>query len=710
MPKTPKPRTPRSSKKTRSSNAFINDEAEESDDGALVEFPVPLVPLPGQEEEDAEEGDDRYETEFINNGDPYDGASDGSGRITPPPPGQRIRKDTQKGALTSPTKGALNRASQDAVIDVADTSDEDMEAMDPDDRKTPGVKPSALPPSLTTRSAAKRSARTSQDSAEEPAPSKRAKTVVKSDVHADTSMSGADLKQFMGDFMASFMKDHLQSAPPVSESTVAKKDVTKRLDFDKIELKKGLAASAAAAAASAAGSSSKRPAKQSSPDWDSPFEGDVPASVTSLDRTSTVAKGKNKAESKSEGSASRVSKKAPSLSAVVTAASKAAVKAIPLNIGKGSNMTLAQLMGSDGVEDADPNSSPVGVEDDDSDDGQPALFMEDLETYRTHYDPKVPCGVSDVDLQDTVLSTSYEGLPSLPSGREIVPVYDPTRASMEHGVPGVKGGRVKFTFWATHIKRMLVSNSYGAVVLQRCAPNYVNLSRVSPAVLSRQSVPGSSATQRIHVDNRVAICVSALFCTESKLVSPAKIGGKSERLRKWVSGIFHNQEWERFESLACLVFGERILRAQLTSKKALAFQTMMSPDSVTADNNEESLFDKSAPADMFSPIVSSSSPPKSRSSPTKYIPSHAKTLLNYNDFVPVYDARKKAVNFEVDLPNLSKLLPLFPGEIPFGSFIVVGYTCTSYMASLSGSNERVAHLGCNVLWVVVCGTPPLTRV
>jgi hypothetical protein len=140
------------------------------------------------------------------------------------------------------------------------------------------------------------------------------------------------------------------------------------------------------------------------------------------------------------------------------------------------------------------------------------------------------------------------------------------------------------------------------------------------------------------------------------------------------------------------------------------------------------LFDTSAPADMFSPIVStaSPSPSKSQSSPLKYIPPHSKTLLAHNDFgetfftlisshfvlfclVPVYDARKTVVDFNADLERLSNLLPMFHGEIPFGSFIVVGYTCASYMATLSGSSQRVAHLGCNVLWVIVCGTPPLKK-
>ncbi|KAJ7605400.1 hypothetical protein DFH06DRAFT_1020279 [Mycena polygramma] len=215
--------------------------------------------------------------------------------------------------------------------------------------------------------------------------------------------------------------------------------------------------------------------------------------------------------------------------------------------------------------------------------------------------------------------------------------------------------------------------------------------------LSRQPVPGKSGSHRVHVDNRVAVCVSALFCTESKLLSPTKIGGKSDRTRKWVSGIFHNQEWERFVALICLVFGEHVMRAQLSSKKSLSFQTMMSP----ADSSS---------TDQSDPIVSTATPSSSKSRNTsKYVPAHSKTLLAHNDFVPVYDARKTVVDFSSDLDRLDKTLPMFPGEIPFGSFIVVGYTCSSYLATLSGSNERVPHLGCNVLWVIVCGVPPYRK-
>ncbi|KAJ6536054.1 hypothetical protein B0H19DRAFT_963312, partial [Mycena capillaripes] len=73
--------------------------------------------------------------------------------------------------------------------------------------------------------------------------------------------------------------------------------------------------------------------------------------------------------------------------------------------------------------------------------------------------------------------------------------------------------------------------------------------------------------------------------------------------------------------------------------------------------------------------------------------------------VPVYDARKTVVDYDTDLDRLGEVLPLFPGEVPVGSFVVVGYTVSSYMAAVGGGNDRVPHVGCNILWVIVCGTP-----
>ncbi|KAJ7111512.1 hypothetical protein C8R44DRAFT_632986 [Mycena epipterygia] len=146
-------------------------------------------------------------------------------------------------------------------------------------------------------------------------------------------------------------------------------------------------------------------------------------------------------------------------------------------------------------------------------------------------------------------------------------------------------------------------------------------------------------------------------------------------MRKWLSGIFHNQEWERFESLMCLVFGETVLHAQISTKHAVSFQTMISPENLSSTRG------------------------------TLVIRSPSLFSLNLPSSLPVYDARTVVVDFDSDLVKLAEVLPPFVGEVPFGSFVVVGYTCSVYNAAISGSSERAAHLGCNILWVIVCGIP-----
>lgn len=57
-----------------------------------------------------------------------------------------------------------------------------------------------------------------------------------------------------------------------------------------------------------------------------------------------------------------------------------------------------------------------------------------------------------------------------------------------------------------------------------------------------------------------------------------------------------------------------------------------------------------------------------------------------------------------DLKNLDSL-PRWKGEIPVGSFVVVGYSASTYPGTIGGSGPKVAHLSCNLLWAIVCGIP-----
>jgi hypothetical protein len=121
-------------------------------------------------------------------------------------------------------------------------------------------------------------------------------------------------------------------------------------------------------------------------------------------------------------------------------------------------------------------------------------------------------------------------------------------------------------------------NCIGAMLFTEADPNFINPARVNPIKLARQTTAGTTGNQRLLYNGRIAVCVSAVFCTESVVVTSGKISSKTDRTRKWISGIFHNQDWERFEAVMCLVFGEEVLYAQISPKKAIAFQSMISPD------------------------------------------------------------------------------------------------------------------------------------
>ncbi|KAJ7029810.1 hypothetical protein C8F04DRAFT_1264537 [Mycena alexandri] len=616
------------------------------------------------------------------------------------------------------------------VIDI-DSSDEDMEATASGDsmfRRPNGVKATLLPASLVTRS--KRTSADIQKPTEDVPAKKARREAYASPVarvssvpavmqFAPPTVSPDEMTKFMAGWMEEFMAKQAKNSILVTPSRLP------RVDFDQLELARGVAASSAES-----GSKSTRTAKSNarpvvvrreSPVWDIEDEAVAPIRRADKGKGKAVSSGARDARNDVED-VFNVSAKDKDLTDVVDkarAASRSQLSSFIIRRRTGATEAAVHAALSDenstmGKFFRDHTSvlveaDVVSISGSLSDAGEPpsTAFLEDLETYKNFFDQDAPCGVSDPDIQDPALMSTYRGLPPLPAGRQVLPAYDPARLSGDVYDSDSKGGRAKFSSWKSHIKNMLARNCIGAMLFVDSKPNFINPSRVSPLNLSRQLSSGSSNTQRLLYDGKIAICVSAVFCTDSVVVSPSKIGGKSERFRKWVSGIFHNQDWERFKSLMCLVFGEDILYAQISNKKAISFQTMISPDNVSTSKDLDSRFANNAPTDMFSPIVPKKSTP-SRDKP-RPIGMPSKTLLAFDEHLPVYDARKTPFDFEFDLPRISTLLPTFTGEIPFSSFIVVGYTASSYTGALSGSTERVAHLGCNIIWVMVCGTPTLRR-
>ncbi|KAJ7028254.1 hypothetical protein C8F04DRAFT_1237675 [Mycena alexandri] len=699
------------------SSRFVDDEAADSDDGVLVEAECVQSWIAGYRGEtltshssvasrDNSEGYNMVPNEadlaFI----------DDHGSVNPSKP---------EGKGTARTKQKARRVSG-SVIDIQDSSDEeDLTAMAVDDRvfaliyalhrlSDIRLKASTLPSPLATRSTSK---------ARVGLPEKG--IIFSDDKEKDLGQASDQTKQ--PDAVLPFQMDPEQLLqfnawmamknggtalePSARRSSVRGMKTEEKEDADKATLR------------------SRRPTtralRQLSPDWDLPLGiSEQPEASKGKKRTSSARK-RAATDSDEDTDIESRREKVSMNRASRPIGTYMDPPSVPNIEGMGDNrkgLTMAQFFSGKSVakqdEEVEASKDEVLLPDgqiDDSVNGSDTeppstVFLEDLDTYKAYFDPRAPCGVNDPELQDPVLAPGYADLHPLPrGGREVLPAFEPQGMAFED-TGDFKGGRVNFSSWKRHLKHMLADNSIGALVFKEAEPNFINPSRVSPLRLSRQASPGSNPTYRLLVGTRIATCVSALFCSESVIVEAAKIGAKSERMRKWVSGIFHNQEWERFEALMCLVFGEQTMYSQITPKKAVAFQTMISPETTGVSKDTDIRFAASTPADMFTPVVSKS-PSKKPGTPKAVIKS--KTLLAYNDPIPVYDARKVVLDFQADLGRLDQVLPRFAGEIPFSSFIVVGYTASSYQAARSGSTEKVAQLGCNVLWVIVCGTPVLRK-
>ncbi|KAJ7635505.1 hypothetical protein DFH06DRAFT_1336526 [Mycena polygramma] len=415
-----------------------------------------------------------------------------------------------------------------------------------------------------------------------------------------------------------------------------------------------------------------------------------------------VKRAKNDPSLDKDVSTFMVKKERPRVSVALASSSSAAG---PSSSSVTVPLTMAQYarvaQGEPAIDDTDAGEvavSPTG--------SISVVFLEDIQQYKVFFNSAAPCGVADPALQDPSLKGQFDHLHPLPAFRRILATFDRNRITLED-IDYTTGGHVQFSSWFAQNPRMLASNSMNAILFVEAGPNFINLSRVSPLRLSCRVSPGSSTTHRLFAEDRIAVCVSAICCTESYVVAARRVGAKSERQRKYISGVFHDQDWERFESIVCLVFSEQTMYGQIEGK-AISFQTMISPDLRNAadaaperptNNVPSHMFSKGSPGKKPSPSKASSSRP---SGPMK-------TLLAYNDIVPVYDARKTVIDFSSDLERLSDVLPIFPGEIPSGSFTVVGYTVASYMGAIGGGTERVPHVGCNILWAIVCGTPSPTR-
>lgn len=106
------------------------------------------------------------------------------------------------------------------------------------------------------------------------------------------------------------------------------------------------------------------------------------------------------------------------------------------------------------------------------------------------------------------------------------------------------------------------------------AGGFINPSRFDPRRIASQATSPDLSRYVLTVDGKTAVCVSAVMSSESVLREGRSIG--RSRPRKWLSGLLHNQEYERFVSFMCLAFGSGTMYSQLYNA-AVSFQTVLGP-------------------------------------------------------------------------------------------------------------------------------------
>ncbi|RXW12853.1 hypothetical protein EST38_g13001 [Candolleomyces aberdarensis] len=290
------------------------------------------------------------------------------------------------------------------------------------------------------------------------------------------------------------------------------------------------------------------------------------------------------------------------------------------------------------------------------------------------------CEVNDPLLHDPALAGDYCNLPPL-RHCELVPWAD---------LPGP--GQVQWSEWENQCQRM---NTRLALEFMRFVNNgyFVNPSRASPLGITIRELTSGTSTPRYHayVGQSPLVALSPVFLEHSQLTEPSATGLH----QRFIRGIFHSQEWERAVAYFNMIFGCRRMHAQL-ARDALQFSTRGTFKAKTDNGSSGSNLRKTA-SKMFTKNVSCSTVSSYHQNKVT-----AETFSLPNDAnIPVFDARD-AVGFNMpsDLTCLSERLPVWHGEIPFGSLVVVAYTVASFR-----SREGNWTLGCNIQWAVVLGTP-----
>ncbi|KAJ2913529.1 hypothetical protein MD484_g6885, partial [Candolleomyces efflorescens] len=322
----------------------------------------------------------------------------------------------------------------------------------------------------------------------------------------------------------------------------------------------------------------------------------------------------------------------------------------PQTPGKGKAVSMRDMLGPTVSSSPIPSGSPV----------KKSVLVVDARVHQHCTTLPEHCEVSDIDSQDAFLAGDYFGLPAL------------TRVSIVPWINTAGDGLVKFCGWGIWCPEMNGGTALNAVRFVS-TPNdrFVNPSRASPVgVDCKETGTNRHSLMR---GGKPLIAVITGFLQASNVITPSTVGLP----QKQVSVAFHTQEWDRYLGFIGMATGKKTMWAQYRDD-ALQFSTRPVPDGSHRRGSASSASVLTAP-----------------STPDAF-------ALGHSDPIPVYDAREAStMDFNVDLARLDTVLPRWQGEIPYGSFVVVGHTIVVYY-----SKHKRWTLACNLQWIIVVGVPP----
>ncbi|KAF8962224.1 hypothetical protein BDZ97DRAFT_1920698 [Flammula alnicola] len=184
---------------------------------------------------------------------------------------------------------------------------------------------------------------------------------------------------------------------------------------------------------------------------------------------------------------------------------------------------------------------------------------------------------------------------------------------------------VQFHEWSVQCPNMDFDTACNAVRFVRYK-NFINPSRISPLDVNILYTTHDRKRSILQCNYKTAICLTPVLSRDSHLVSPASSGLRN----KYVSGHFHQQEWQHFEGFACMVFDKPTMIAQIQNE-AISFVTM---GPLKADRESSS-----SPSKLpRNPSILSSSVQKSAAGMQNkklMADSVFKSVLDYSDDVPI---------------------------------------------------------------------------